>query len=226
MSSMSSVLNYRIGYVYILLAFLLFLNFLSSSQSIFSDQDWSAMAANNLHFILIVVAFICVVAVDLKRRGGGEQMNETSVSFLKTLIFGASWFFVFVALQNTAIDLTQQGLMLIYFGKGAAIEEITFRYALPRLFNMNGYGFWVSQIISNMMFAFAHYFVWSFTISAAIIGMLFGLAQVLAFAYGRSFLGIVWGHTLYNLALAGANAWFMVAITVMIVVTFYVRDKT
>jgi hypothetical protein len=220
-----NVLQFRIGYAYILLAFLLFINFLSQSQAVFSEQDWSAVAANNLHFILIVVAFISIVAVDLKYRGRGEMLKENAPNFGKTLLFGAGWFFIFVALSNVAIDLSQQVLMLIYFGKGAAIEEITFRYALPRLFNMSGYGFWISQIISNMMFAFAHYFVWSFTISSAIIGMLFGLAQVLAFAYGRSFLGIVWGHTLYNLALAGANAWFMVAITVMIIVTFYVRDK-
>jgi hypothetical protein len=75
----------------------------------------------------------------------------------------------------------------------------------------------VAQLLSNGMFSFAHFFVWEFNILASIVGFLFGLAQMIAFTYGQSFMAVVWGHTLYNLALIGCSWWFMALATVVII---------
>lgn len=217
-TELASVLKRRMSYVYVLLVFLFFLTFLSQSQAVFADKDWSSAGANTLHVILLTIATVCVVGVDIKTRRAQPKLEESAGSFAKTLVIGAGWFFIFMALMNPPKDLLEQVFMGVYFWKGACIEEVTFRYGLPRLLNVEGYGYWVSQLISNALFSWCHFFVWAFNLATAIIGFAFGLATMIAFAYGRSFMGIVWGHTLYNLCLAGANANFLIMITAIAVI--------
>jgi hypothetical protein len=224
MPRFGTILKHRIGYAPILLMLLLYLTFLSSSQALFYEQEWTSAIQTTLHLILIIMAGFAIAFSELMSRRKGKQVEENAPNFVKTLIFGGSWFFVFVALINPGLDIITMILMFVYFWRGACIEELTFRYSIPRLFNIAGYGYWISQIISNLMFSFAHFFVWEFSLVHGILGMLFGFLQSIAFAYGKSFMGIVWSHCLYNLALIGVPAWFLILVTVVAIMVYYVRS--
>jgi hypothetical protein len=207
-----------------MIAFLLVLNFFTASQAVFLEQSWASVGQSQLLFILTVIALVCVVASDLKVGRKGKPLEETGRSFSLTFIFGASWLFIVLALANPALSFIEQLLMTIYFTKAAAIEELVFRYALPRLLFVEGYNYWISQIISNGLFSLAHFFVWEYSLTSALIGLAFGFAEMLAFSYGRSFMGIVWGHALHNLALAGANWWFLALATGALITVAYIKD--
>lgn len=212
------------GYAYILLVFLIILNFFTSSQWLFQEADWSTVAANNLHLILLVCTLACLVAVDIKNRRRQPEIQEDAKSFIKTFIFGGAWLLILISFYSIPLDIFTQLQMALYFWKGAAIEELLFRYALPRLLNFSGYGYWIAQLVSNGLFSVAHYFVWDFNIVTMIMGMMFGFGCMIAFAFGRSFMGIVWSHMIYNLVLIGANAWFLLTITGIVIAIYIVRD--
>lgn len=192
-----------------MIAFLLILNFFTASQAIFLEKSWASVGQSQLLFILTVIALACVVAADLKTGKRGPKVEETGRSVFLTFLFGASWLFIFIAWFNPSLDWTENLLMAIYFTKAAAIEELVFRYSLPRLLFLEGYNYWVSQTVSNALFSLSHFFVWEYSLVTAIIGFIFGFANVIAFSLGKSFMGIVWGHSLHNMALAGANGWFL-----------------
>lgn len=212
-SGVPNVLRYRIPYVYVMLAFLLVLNFFTASQAVFLEQSWASVGQSQLLFILTMIAFVCVVASDLKMGKRGPVIEETGKAVSLTFLFGAGWVFIAIAFLNPPLDLFENLLMIIYFVKAAAIEELVFRYALPRLLWIEGFNYWISQIISNGLFSMAHFFVWEYSIVTALIGFAFGFATMFAFALGKSFMGIVWGHALHNLALAGANGFWLVVAT-------------
>ena len=189
------------------------------------DADWTTVAANNLHTILLLCTLACLIAVDMKRGLRQPEVKEDSKAFLKTFLFGGTWFLILVAFASTPLDIITQILMTIYFFKGSAVEELLFRYALPRLLVFHKYGVWLSLIIANLLFSLSHYFVWNFNLATMLLGMIFGFANVIAFAFGRSFMGIVFSHMIYNLVLVGANWWYLILITIVVVILAFVREK-
>lgn len=219
-----SYLRRRIPYLGILIPFLLMITMLYLGQAALSDPGFVSLYAVQTHIILLGVATFTYLASEIKLGRQGIT-KESSWGFLLAQAIGISPVYIFLA-WSTPLDPYQDAMMIMYYLTGAAVEELVFRYSLPRYLYSAGYTDFGAHLISNCFFSVLHWFVWNMSPSAFVLGAGFGFANAIAMQLTGSFSGVVWAHALHNLWLGGASGISMAIGTILMLLSIMFTEFT
>jgi hypothetical protein len=199
----------------------LFIEVFYLGAGVLAQESFVSIFAVTIHLIFTIVCFVALFAT---RNVGSGQIEENAGSFGKGFIVSLTPLFIILAWNVPFMDPVTFGLMALYFMNGAFIEELTFRYALPRLLWSYGYGYWRSLITSNFAFSIVHWFAWEMSPSTLLIGIGYGMANGLALSVGASFISVSVSHGIYNMSLMGVPGLYLLLLAGVIWLLVAIRS--
>ncbi len=118
------------------------------------------------------------------------------------------------------------GAIITQFAVGI-IEEGIFRVAIPRLLMGKGINSFAVILLSALIFGLFHWNAYGGMIGGIIIATIAGIIQSLAYATSRSAIGVMIGHTFWNLSVSGllSETLFYLGIGLLLIGGIYYMKK-
>jgi membrane protease YdiL (CAAX protease family) len=198
----------------------------------YRDLIWDNFSLLFLFFGALSVGFIWFVGVEAEQITPEEELKRVGLGFFMGLgglvilfwavgnIFSISstlWAVPETPLAITLGGSTTAAAILLQFGVGT-VEEGMFRVGFPRFFLQRGWNPFAIIFMVNMGFGLFHYTAYGGNLSGIVIAVVAGMIQALAYFHSKSAIGVMLGHTIWNLYVSGLLgnlfivAWILTAI--------------
>lgn len=118
------------------------------------------------------------------------------------------------------------GAIITQFAVGI-VEEGIFRVSIPRLLTGKGINPFAIILLSSIIFGLFHWTAYGGNTMGIMVAVIAGIIQSLAYATSRSAIGVMLGHTFWNLSVSGllSGALFYIGLGLLVIGAIYYMKK-